>query len=164
MHSWVYRVLLGLCIVASLAAARHAANMQERHGKADFRNAVRLAASQKSELIKEMKWGFAGRIDGCYRPLLVAPVSLSLYDTTLTAKLMPADYEIRYVYVGAEQKSSRGFSLYAEWIRQTALALADATPYVPVKEALMVGRPPECASAAAIDWRDIWRPDRGLMR
>jgi hypothetical protein len=158
------RALFALLLAASLVSARHAAATAELYERAGFHAAVAKAVRERATSVIDMRWGYTARLDGCNRPLIVAPDTLSLQGAPVLTRNMPSDYTVRFHYIEGQQATVRDFALYAEWLRQTVLATLGLTPYVPLKNTLVIGFPPECEAAARLDWRSVWAHDQGPLR
>jgi hypothetical protein len=50
--------------------------------------------------------------------------------------------------------------MYLEWLKYAALDLVGASPYMPVKKAIVLADPPNCHPAETIDWRPLWEKKR----
>ena len=47
-------------------------------------------------------------------------------------------------------------SMFFKWVKYALLDLVGASPYVPVKRAIVLADPPNCRPADVIDWRVLW--------
>ena len=50
--------------------------------------------------------------------------------------------------------------MFLEWLKYAALDLVGASPYLPVKTAIVLADPPNCHPAEIIDWRVLWERSR----
>ncbi|MFN0219988.1 MAG: hypothetical protein ACKVP4_14390 [Hyphomicrobium sp.] len=159
MNKHVFRLIAVAALGLSLVVRTRTEALQHVHDKVDFRGAVVAVMKSKMSEVRELRTGFAGVLADCPRPIIVTPLALSLFDAPILQKAMSKDYKHRFVYIEAAQTGVRQFWLYLEWCKQTVLASIGATPYLPLKRAVMVSTPPECEMPATVDWQSIWRED-----
>jgi hypothetical protein len=50
--------------------------------------------------------------------------------------------------------------MFLQWAKYAMLDIFGASPYVPVKKALVLADPSDCHPAVTIDWRPVWEKDR----
>lgn len=93
---------------------------------------------------------------GCGRASVILPYPLNAESLPLLSRLAGADFKLRFFYLGKSWSEQNRLGMYLEWFKYTVLGLFGASPYIAVKKALVLAEPPDCTSAAAIDWRAVW--------
>ncbi len=96
----------------------------------------------------------------CSRQSLVMPLTFNLEAAPLLARVAPQDYRRVYVYADISTPDQDRVAFYIEWLKHYVLALTGGTRYIPVKIAIVVAEPAECAATPTIDWRTVWDRER----
>ena len=79
------------------------------------------------------------------------------------AQLLPGHgtgFEIRFYYIDRDWREQSRLAMALQWIKHLVLNVFGASPYIPVKLAIVLADPPNCRPAQAIDWRPVSVRDR----
>ena len=93
----------------------------------------------------------------CAEPSVILPFSLNHEALPLLARLVPMQrYSYTFIYLDGSWPEQNRLLTFVEWFRHASLDLADATPYFPVKTAVVLAEPALCRISTDIDWRLVW--------
>jgi hypothetical protein len=96
----------------------------------------------------------------CEQASFVLPYFINAETMSMLTRLNKPDFARRFFYLdGAWDEQSR-VAMFLEWAKYAVLDIFGASPYVPVKKAIILAEPPDCRSPAPIDWRPVWDKDR----
>jgi hypothetical protein len=96
----------------------------------------------------------------CEQASFVLPYFINAETMSMLTRLNKPDFARRFFYLdGAWDEQSR-VAMFLEWVKYAVLDIFGASPYVPVKKAIILAEPPDCRSPAPIDWRPVWNKDR----
>jgi hypothetical protein len=96
----------------------------------------------------------------CDRVSLVLPYFINAETEPLLARVTEPGSERHFYYLDASWREQRRVAMFLEWLKFAALDLVGASPYVPVKKAIVLADPPNCRPADTIDWRPLWAKKR----
>jgi hypothetical protein len=96
----------------------------------------------------------------CSQASMVMPYPLSFEALPLLARVIDADFERRFIYLGGSWNAEDRISMHLEWAKQKILGFFGASRYLTAKTAIVLAEPSDCRSAAPIDWRFVWDRDR----
>jgi hypothetical protein len=92
----------------------------------------------------------------CDRTSLVLPYFINAEAAPLLARVTTPEFERRFYYMDSSWREQHRVLMFLEWVKFAVLDLIGASPYVPVKTAIVLADPPNCRPAEAIDWRVLW--------
>ena len=98
----------------------------------------------------------------CDRASLVFPYFINAEAEPLLAHVTEPGFDRRFYYMDSSWPEQHRVSMFLEWLKYAALDLVGASPYVPVKTAIVLADPPNCRPAEIIDWRVLW--EKGRLR
>lgn len=93
----------------------------------------------------------------CDRVSLVFPYFISAETEPLLARVTEPGSARHYYYLDSSWNDQHRVSMFLEWARYAVLDLFGASPYLPVKTAIVLADPPDCRPADVIDWRALWK-------
>ena len=96
----------------------------------------------------------------CNRTSLVVPYFINAEVEPLLARVTEPDFDRHFYYMDSSWQEQHRVSMFLEWAKYAVLDLLGASPYVPVKKAIVLADPPNCHPANAIDWRALWEKNR----
>jgi hypothetical protein len=96
----------------------------------------------------------------CDRTSLVFPYFINAEAEALLARAKVRGYERRFYYMDSSWREQHRVSMFLEWLKYATLDLVGASPYVPVKKAIVLADPPNCHPVDVIDWRVLWTKTR----
>jgi DTW domain-containing protein YfiP len=96
----------------------------------------------------------------CDRASLVFPYFINAEAEPLLAHVTVPGFERRFYYMDSSWREQRRVSMFFEWLKYAALDLVGASPYMPVKTAIVLADPPNCRPTDIIDWRVLWEKNR----
>ncbi len=96
----------------------------------------------------------------CDRVSLVLPYFINAEAEPLLARVTEPGFERHFYYLNGSWGEQHRVSMFLEWLKYAALDLVGASPYVPVKKAIVLADPPNCRPAQTIDWRPLWTKKR----
>ena len=96
----------------------------------------------------------------CDRASLVFPYYINAEAEPLLAHVTVPGFERHFYYMDSSWREQRRVSMFFEWLKYAALDLVGASPYVPVKTAIVLADPPNCRPTEVIDWRVLWEKTR----
>jgi hypothetical protein len=96
----------------------------------------------------------------CDRTSLVLPYFINAEAEALLVRATVPGYARRFYYMGESWREQHRVSMFLEWAKYAVLDLVGASPYVPVRKAIVLADPPDCRPANDIDWRVLWEKDR----
>jgi hypothetical protein len=96
----------------------------------------------------------------CDRVSLVLPYFINLEVEPLLARVTEPGFDRHFYYLDGSWREQHRPSMYLEWAKHAVLDLFGASPYVPVKEAIVLADPPDCRATEVIDWRALWEKSR----
>jgi hypothetical protein len=97
----------------------------------------------------------------CDRVSLVLPYFINAEAEPLLARVTEPGFDRHFYYMDLSWPEQHRVSMFLEWLKYAALDLLGASPYVPVKKAIVLADPPNCSPSLAIDWRPLWAKKRG---
>ncbi|HEY1299645.1 MAG TPA: hypothetical protein VGF07_04060 [Stellaceae bacterium] len=164
MKAWPIHLVFATVLIGSLAAKERAADALIEVAPDRVVKAAALVA-QSHGLTLDQRETLGGNVPalrfavpGCAEPVLVLPRITFDFDPALQAARDRGD-ALRYVYIGQSWDRPARLAAFAERMKYAALATFALTRYVPSAYVLLVDARPECRSAEAIDWRDVWNRD-----
>jgi hypothetical protein len=92
----------------------------------------------------------------CDRASLVFPYFINAEAETVLAHVTEPGFERRFYYLDSSWREQNRVSMFLEWLKYAVLDLVGASPYVPVKTAIVLADPPNCRPVDVIDWRVLW--------
>lgn len=95
----------------------------------------------------------------CERVSLVLPHFINEETQTLLMRAAPGSGQ-HFFYLGGSWNERAQAAMFLEWARYAVLDIFGASPYIPVKKAIVLAEAPDCHPAADIDWRPVWEKDR----
>ena len=98
----------------------------------------------------------------CDRASLVLPYFINAEAEPLLARVTEPGFDRHFYYMDGSWREQHRVSMFLEWMKYAVLDLVGASPYVPVKKAIVTADPPNCRPADVIDWRVLWEKDRQL--
>ena len=96
----------------------------------------------------------------CERVSLVLPYLINLAAEPFLARVTEPGADRHFYYLDGSWREQRRPAMYLEWVKYAMLDLIGASPYVPVKKAIVLVDPPDCRPADIIDWRVLWEKNR----
>jgi hypothetical protein len=96
----------------------------------------------------------------CDRVSLVFPYFINAETEPLLARVTEPGFEPHFYYMDGDWREQHRVSMFFAWLKYAALDLVGASPYVPVKKAIVLVDPPNCRPADIIDWRVLWEKGR----
>jgi hypothetical protein len=96
----------------------------------------------------------------CDRASLVLPYFINAETEPLLTRVTEPGFERHFYYMEGSWREQHRVSMFLEWMKYAVLDLFGASPYVPVKKAIVMVDPPNCRPADVIDWRVLWEKDR----
>jgi hypothetical protein len=102
----------------------------------------------------------------CDRTSLVLPYFINAEVEPLLARAAEPGFDRHFYYMDSSWREQHRVSMFLAWARYAVLDLLGASPYVPVKKAIVLADPPDCHPADAIDWRPLWakKPRPGTVK
>jgi hypothetical protein len=92
----------------------------------------------------------------CDRASLVFPYFINAEAEPLLAHVTGPGFERYFYYMDSSWREQHRVSMFVEWAKYALLDLLGASPYVPVKTAIVLADPPNCRPVDVIDWRVLW--------
>jgi hypothetical protein len=96
----------------------------------------------------------------CDRASLVLPYFINAETEPLLARVTEPGFDRHFYYMDGSWREEHRVSMFLEWMKYAVLDLFGASPYVPVKKAIVMADPPNCRPADLIDWRVLWEKNR----
>lgn len=96
----------------------------------------------------------------CDRASLVLPYFINAETEPLLARVTVPGFDRHFYYMDGSWREQHRVSMFLEWMKYAVLDLFGASPYVPVKKAIVMADPPNCLPADVIDWRVLWEKNR----
>src|ERR1700744_2261667 len=96
----------------------------------------------------------------CDRTSLVLPYLINAEVEPLLARVTEPGFERRFYYMDSSWREQHRVSMFLEWLKYAALDLVGASPYLPVKKAIVIADPADFRPAGIIDWRVLWEKSR----
>jgi hypothetical protein len=96
----------------------------------------------------------------CQQASLVLPHFINEEASELLMRVTEPGFENRFFYIDRDWREQSRPAMALQWIKHLVLNLFNASPYIPVKMAIVLADPPNCRPAQAIDWRPVWQRDR----
>ena len=93
----------------------------------------------------------------CDRTSLVFPYFIGAETEPLLARVTESGSRRHFYYLDGSWSEQHRVSMFIEWARHTVLDVFGASPYMPVKSAIVLADPPNCLPADLIDWRPLWK-------
>jgi hypothetical protein len=95
----------------------------------------------------------------CQRASLVLPYFINEEVVQLLSRVTGPGFESRFFYIDRDWHEQARAAMVFYWIKHAVLNVFGASPYLPVKMAIVLADPPDCGSKQTIDWRPIWERD-----
>ena len=96
----------------------------------------------------------------CSRASLVLPYYINAEAEPLLARVTDSGFERHFYYMDLSWREQHRVSMFLEWVKYAVLDLVGASPYVPVRKAIVLADPPDCRPAETIDWHVLWEKNR----
>jgi hypothetical protein len=96
----------------------------------------------------------------CEQASLVLPHFINEEATQLLTRVTEPGFESRFFYIDRDWREQSRPAMALQWIKHLVLNVFDASPYIPVKMAIVLADPPNCRPVHVIDWRPVWERDR----
>ena len=96
----------------------------------------------------------------CNRTSLVLPYFINAEAEPLLARVTEPGSDRHFYYLDSSWREQHRVSMFLAWAKYAVLDLLGASPYLPVKKAIVLADPPDCHPADAIDWRVLWEKNR----
>ena len=97
----------------------------------------------------------------CNRASLVLPYFINAEVEPMLARVTEPGFGRHFYYMDSSWPEQQRFAMFLEWLKYATLDLVGASPYVPVKKAIVLADPPDCRPAETIDWRPLWAKTQG---
>jgi len=81
-------------------------------------------------------------------------------DIVVNGKMVGVSNPGTFFYIDRDWREQSRPAMAMQWIKHLVLNVFDASPYIPVKMAIVLADPPNCRPAQAIDWRPVWQRAR----
>jgi hypothetical protein len=96
----------------------------------------------------------------CAHVSIALPFDMNFEAAPLLARIAPsASYTYRFFYLDRSWAEQDRLQIFTEWLKHSALGLAGASRFVPVKTFIAVAEPSACETVVRVDWQSVW--DRG---
>jgi hypothetical protein len=181
MKSTVARIVLLLFLLSTVAVRIHALQSRDTMvASFDIDAAIKTLIRENGLPLREnpvkppsvLSVAVYFQRQECAAPSVVVPFDLNFEALPLLARVAPPQsYTHSFFYLDGSWPEQDRVLIFGEWLRHAALNLAGATPFVPVKTAVVVAEPAACQASVRLDWRAIWertrfqaRIDNGLHR
>jgi len=92
----------------------------------------------------------------CDRVSLVLPYFINAEAEPLLARVTEPGFDRHFYYMDSSWPEQHRVSMFLAWAKYAVLDLLGASPYLPVKKAIVLADPPNCSPSVAIDWRPLW--------
>ena len=92
----------------------------------------------------------------CDRASLVFPYFINAEAEPLLAHVTEPGFDRHFYYMDSSWPEQHRVSMFLEWLKYAALDLVGASPYVPVKTAIVLADPPNCRPGRCHRWRVLW--------
>ena len=92
----------------------------------------------------------------CKAASVAMPFNLNIVAQARLNRVVDPGYQNRYYYIDRTWNSQNRVKLFLTYLKHSALSVIDATPYLPVNQALVISTPAECVQDLDIDWQQIW--------
>ncbi|MGA8380572.1 MAG: hypothetical protein WB710_05540 [Stellaceae bacterium] len=165
MRAWPLHLVFGALLIGSLTAQQRTADTLVEIDPGDLAAAVmRVAQSQGLTFLeRETAYGNVPALSfaapGCSGPVVVAlQVNFDLAPFAQSSARKQGDVA-RYVYIDRSWERPNRLAFFIYRMKYAALATFGLTRYVPGGHLMLVDAPPDCQSAAKIDWSDVWNRD-----
>jgi hypothetical protein len=96
----------------------------------------------------------------CARASLVLPYFINAEIAPLLSRVTDPGFDRHFYYMDGVWDEQSRVSMFLQWAKYAMLDIFGASPYVPVKKALVLADPSDCHPAVVIDWRPVWEKDR----
>jgi hypothetical protein len=96
----------------------------------------------------------------CDRLSVVIPYFINAETEPLLARVTEPGFTRSFYYMDGVWPEQHRASMFLEWLKYATLDLVGASPYVPVKKAIVLADPPDCRPAETIDWHVLWEKNR----
>lgn len=165
MRAWPLHLVFGALLVGSLTAQQRTADTLVEIDPGDLSAAVmRVAHSQGLTFLEhETAYGNVPALSfaapGCSGPVVVAlQVNFDIAPFVQSSARKQDDVS-RYVYIDHSWEKPNRLAFFIYRMKYAALATFGLTRYVPGGHLMLVEAPPDCQSAATINWSDVWNRD-----
>ena len=92
----------------------------------------------------------------CARASLVLPYFINAEIAPLLSRVTDPGFDRHFYYMDGVWDEQSRVSMFLQWAKYAVLDIVGASPYLPVKKALVLADPKDCHPAVAIDWRPVW--------
>jgi len=92
----------------------------------------------------------------CDRTSLVLPYFINAETEPMLARITEPGFERHFFYLDGSWREQQRMSMFLTWAKYAVLDLFGASPYVPVRKAIVLADPPNCHPSEIIDWRVLW--------
>jgi hypothetical protein len=96
----------------------------------------------------------------CKRASLVLPYFINAEVEPLLARVTEPGFDRRFYYMDSSWPEQHRAAMFLAWAKYAVLDLLGASPFIPVKKAIVLADPPDCHPADVIDWRMLWESGR----
>lgn len=165
MRAWPLHLVFGTLLIGSLTAQQRTADTLVEIDPGDLATAViRVAHSHGLRFrADQTAYGNVPALSfdapGCSGPVVVAlQVNFDLAPFARSSARNDGDVA-RYVYIDRSWEKPNRLAFFIYRMKYAALATFGLTRYVPGGHLMLVDAPPDCQSAATIDWSDVWNRD-----
>jgi hypothetical protein len=100
----------------------------------------------------------------CKGNSLVLPYFINAEVEPLLARVTGPGFERRFYYMDTSWPVQQRASMFLAWAKYAVLDLIGASPFIPIKKAIVLADPPDCHPADVIDWRMMWESNRPRNR
>jgi len=170
MKSTVARIVLLLLLLSTLAVRFHALQSRDTMvASFDMDAAIKALIGENGLALREnpaplpsiLSVAVYFQRQECAAPSVVVPFDLNFEASPLLARVAPPQsYSHRFFYLDGSWPEQERVLIFGEWLRHAVLSLAGATPFLPVKTAVVVAEPATCQASIRLDWRAIWERSR----
>lgn len=164
MKAWPLHLVFATILVGSLAAKERSADALVDVDTLELETAVKRVAQSHGLAFGEHVT-IAGNVPalafeapGCSRPLLVV-MHVTFDFEPLAQSIREQGDALRYIYLDSSWEKPDRLAFFVERMKYAALATFGLTRYAPSGHLLMIGSPPGCRAADAVEWRNVWNRD-----
>jgi hypothetical protein len=170
MKSTVARIVLSLLLLSTVAVRVHALQSRDTMvASFDIDAAIKSLIRENGFPLREnpakppsiLSVAVYFQRQECAAPSVVVPFDLNFEALPLLARVAPPqNYTHSFFYLDGTWPEQDRVRIFGEWLRHAVLNLAGATPFLPIKTAVVVAEPAACQASVRLDWRGIWERAR----
>jgi hypothetical protein len=174
MKSTVARIVLLLLLLSTVAVRIHALQSRDTIASSfDIDAAIKTLIRENGLPLREnpakpssiLSVAVYFQRQECAAPSVVVPFDLNFEALPLLDRMAPPQsYTHSFFYLDGSWPEQDRVRIFSEWLKHAVLNLAGATPFLPVKTAVVVAEPESCQASVRVDWRAIWERSRFQAR